>query len=94
MATTIKAKAETIEDVTRRMVADPDSWPHWPLLPLKRYTPNVECACQVEISGGGFMLVKANLWAGPEAARKAIAAKEVYWYDTVDDLIADGWIVD
>jgi hypothetical protein len=95
VATTTKAKTPTIEDVTRRMIADEDAWPRWPVLPLKRYAPDLECGCLVAAPGSlaiTRIVTRTNLWAGGHA--EAIRAGDCYRYATVDDLIADGWVVD
>ncbi len=85
----------------REFMSNPDLWPCWPLLPVKRHPKDgtgVECGVMVAVAGhltavfmanmidlGGTYL-KASLFDKPEVVRHV--------YADVDAIQADGWVVD
>ena len=77
-----------------QMIKRPDEWPQWPFLPIKKYA-----------DGGGWpkmaiiqasdpcTIIEANLFNLPKAEGdfKALPRKT---YQSVEDVVTDGWVVD
>ena len=84
----------------KKMVQNPASWPCWPLLPLKRRKGNGEwpdLGFVVEAEGHYPKLSngKITLFAEPMPYEpKDLKDIKQVTYDSVDALLADGWIVD
>lgn len=79
-----------------RMMQDPDAWPRWPVLPLKRSTPDdpLDCAflmCRFVDSGPD-----PEVWLGTiyEASDLVGDESKHVVYESWDALLADGWRVD
>ena len=82
------------------MLQTPDLWPNWPALPMRRYKPDQtvgfpEVGVVLDMEGLQNMVVKINLFYlnalnGAERIRDA----EKYRYESLEALLADGWIVD
>jgi len=71
------------------MIKNPDSWPQWPRLPIKRRTgekrDKMELAMLLE-SQGQFYIGFGNIYAVMESRE---------WRPvTPEQVIADGWIID
>ncbi len=87
---TKKVKAVDEYDRHRSMMLDPERWPAWPFLPLKRY-----------VEGAGLDV--AVLAAAPRDGR-TVAFAVGNMFDrttvervekrTVESVLADGWVVD
>lgn len=77
---------------TRRLLPDQDSWIHWPIMPMKRWRDQTY----------EFGYIYGNMDPGqpPLVIRGGLLtdANEnnpiVGQYQTIDELIADGWVVD
>jgi hypothetical protein len=78
-------------------ILNPNAWPNWPILPLKRYVrvgtrTTLDTACLFENGNMKFSIAEdANMFAlmDPEVRKTTI------WKPTtVDEVIAAGWIVD
>lgn len=84
---------EPIESITKRMLANSDTWPLWPLLPIKRPKPRdmPEVACLhanvTEKPHGGIIVYKCMIYDFDPSCEKIT-------YPTVEAFLADGWIVD
>jgi hypothetical protein len=65
-----------------QFMKDPDRWPRWPLLPVKRGT-------QMGLMLEHPRVYLRNLWDSTP-----LADVESIKYDTYESVIADGWIVD
>ena len=78
---------------SRKMVLNPDRWPRWPLLPLKRTNPKGGMPDCVTLADdpilGKFPVWEGTIFDGPLTGRKVIKV-----YQNVDELLADGWRVD
>lgn len=75
------------------MVKDPDRWPQWPILPLKRGDQNEEIGFLVA-SGIPTVYLK-NIWAlKPGPMRDQLEGVSNLGYSTFEELISDGWRVD
>lgn len=73
-------------------IQDPDNWPYWPVLPMKNkgavgllfdygnvFRPDIRPEIRL-----------CNLWSNPEVMRNA----QVLKFDSLEALIAAGWVVD
>lgn len=78
---------------SRAMILDEDRWPNWPILPLKRGIDNkTNVGCLVaRTDGKPLRVVLENMFGNLSAA---VAEDQYCEYATVDDLLADGWVVD
>jgi hypothetical protein len=85
----------------KAFMEDPEKWPSWPLLPVKRYTEKPrgglnlpDCALlydDLSRTGVAPTVYLENLFtATPESMKTA----EKIEYQDFADLIADGWVVD
>lgn len=78
------------------MINDEDRWPCWPALPVKNNqieeVGDIHPICGLIFSGNLTTVVKLNLFMGftEELYNKAKKWK----YNSVEELIADGWVVD
>ena len=79
----------------KQMILSPKLWPCHPYLPMKRRS-NKEAdgtECGVLYAGRRWVIYKTNLFMLP-AAYAEFEAFDKYAYQTVEELLADGWIVD
>lgn len=74
----------------KEMILNPDSWPSWPFLPVKSTTKK-------ELSGWPLLgtilsydVTKVKLVNMYDYSKNA----DIISYDSVDDLLADGWVID
>jgi hypothetical protein len=78
-------------DATRRMLADPESWPHWPRLPMKRPGHAHEkdgIGTMLAFRTPPFRIYLTEMFA------TEITSAESLTFNSVDDLIDAGWTVD
>jgi len=89
---------ETMDD--RGMILDPEFWPRWPLLPVKRYPKagGMECGFLVAAENVRWTVFLESIYG---LAKYGQSLKEVaekipnkIEYADLDALLADGWIVD
>lgn len=73
-------------------ISDPDKWPNWPVLPLKRPI-GYEFNCGALIGGRGLRVFEVNIWNLPKTQKEWDAVKDIT-YTTIDELLDAGWIVD
>jgi hypothetical protein len=86
--------AETREQATARMVPNPDSWPSWPLLPLKnnkQKDANGFARLGCLYGDGTIQVFLVNMF---EWGKKPLDQIEHETYANVDALIRAGWLVD
>lgn len=75
----------------RKMMLDPDSWPNWPLLPLKKFGKGYESAVLISSDDPEWPLfLLANMWDVEKIKRCATGASK----RTVDEILDEGWTVD
>ena len=89
----------------KEMVTNPPRWPNWPFLPIKRYKPEggfPDCAVLIDGNKLGepidrnhatlrtALLINMFDLGNADAVKKA-ERKE---YASVDEMLADGWMVD
>jgi hypothetical protein len=80
----------------RVFIADPGLWPHWPFLPVKRPTKDggdVEVGVLYATDEPWRHVYRRNLLMLPPT-RAEFLALDKHEYDSLDALLADGWIVD
>jgi hypothetical protein len=86
----------------KEMILDSAEWPQWPILPLKRYSSDGgwwDCALLVDAQilpdqlEMGIVVWKLNLFQLPRDLRQ-MRDMPYQLYPTVEDVLADGWIVD
>lgn len=81
------------------MMRTPDMWPRWPLLPIKRYNPEhhgTEVAVMFAVADHLTTVFLGYMFAakGPTIADAMACYPNRLRYDTYEDIIKDGWIVD
>jgi hypothetical protein len=72
------------------MILDPDRWPMFPLLPMKRYENRKLTSFGWIVAGSPTKIHLRSL----DTLRADLKDSEVIEYGSVDDLLAAGWIVD
>lgn len=84
----------------KAMILDPNKWPSWPFLPLKKGSyPSLENKRLGVLyhspvwSDGKVHVVHIYMFAPPKTAAELHASPATV-YDSVDAMLADGWIVD
>lgn len=94
MATTDAAERQKHKE----MVEDPERWPRWPLLPVKKRESFLESGYLVACEGRMTTVVLGNMYGVPKQVKclgdffSGILPVKVY--DSVDAMLDDGWIVD
>jgi hypothetical protein len=73
----------------KSMILHPDEWPRWPILPVKRYlkeAQNIELG--VMMAGQSTTIYLTDMFdLNMSSAKRKV-------YGTLDDLLADSWVVD
>jgi hypothetical protein len=80
----------------RGMMGRPFYWPHYPILPVKRYTKKdtmPECAVMAAIEPRWRVYHKLLGQLG-SGKLKDVLGDNFTEYGSVDELLADGWVVD
>ena len=81
----------------RAMVLNPNKWPRWPFLPMKR-PGNHGPECCFLVQQKELILYKTYMFGLDDLPGDTFAEKvkdvKTYRYDNVDALLADGWVVD
>lgn len=87
-------KSRTEED--KEMIDNPMSWPNWPCLPMKRHTPQggmPDAGTILDCELGKNVIFLTSVWeVADERASFSTCERKVY--ASVDELLADGWMVD
>ena len=82
----------------RKMMADPRTWPSWPMLPVKRAKDHdLEPGFMVAIQGKLTTVFLVNpwaIWAGERKFKEVLKNGPKKEYKSLDELLADGWVVD
>lgn len=84
---------ETPKD-DKAFMLDPDGWPNWPILPIKRmHDEHLEIACLVEspTADGHMFFVNSNMH---DLEQDLKSRKVVPTLANIDQLVAEGWMVD
>lgn len=84
-----------MENNHKRMIMNPEGWPRFPLLPLVRPDENkpFEKELGIIFQDNLSMVVLGNCLMLPKTTYE-LNRMETIVYDSVDDLLADGWTVD
>jgi len=100
----IKAKlAAKVEHDDVAFLKNPDNWPNWPVCPIKRIVDDSrQCALVFDHNNKDIIVARLNMFRWVEDGygnfrewtKEDFDNSEKWEYDTVEDLIADGWIVD
>ncbi len=70
-------------------IKDPNQWPQWPQLPVKRYVNGMEVGVIIEVRTGVEPVVYLkNLYTRFTDDTPKLT------YGSIDELLADGWMVD
>lgn len=83
----------------RNFIANPDNWPCWPFLPVKRRDNSLEngnlgvLLSTAEHKAGKMIVYLAYMFDWPQTPEGVKSIKRIE-YASVDDLLADGWMVD
>lgn len=67
---------------------DPDKWPYWPVLPLKRYVNN-NLECGLIFASGEPKIFLTNVFAG-----KNLEEVDTISYESYEALTGAGWMID
>ncbi len=83
----------------RGMIRDPDFWPVWPFLPLKRSTGKgglPDTGFLVSEAAKGQLPEPVTLYLGllPMYDKTPLAERQTQVFATIDDLVDAGWVVD
>lgn len=95
-------QTRTFDD--KAFMSDPNKWPCWPFLPVKRYTaqagPGPVCGLILAVEGQMTTVYFASMFRTEGRVGelttdfiKNEAIKRTV-YEDIDKLLADGWIVD
>jgi hypothetical protein len=94
---------EQLRQKHKDMISDPDKWPRWPFLPLKRILPDLNpprnFVFGIVFDGergsdqAGFTVRFANIFHMPQTLEEYQQLNYCFYRDA-DALIDDGWVVD
>lgn len=96
-----KVRVSALPD-DKGFILDPNRWPCWPWLPLKRGDHSLENknlgllfhgSLETKEFTKGFTIYHTNLFGLPRSKEEWAKVPTTH-YDTVDLLLADGWVVD
>lgn len=78
-----------------KFLDNPGAWPCWPLCPVKRYeqTDDAMPNCGVVITEVPIVY-ETNMFALLTMTSAEIEALKKHKYDSMEELVADGWLVD
>lgn len=75
------------------MINTEELWPHWPVLPVKKRTNGPDSPeCGVIASGNLTTVRMLNIFMG--WTKEQFDNAKTYEYASVEELVADGWVVD
>ena len=78
-------------ETDRAMIQNPDDWPRWPILPMKRRRHGGS-EMGIILAGHSTMIYHCNMF-DPRLKTDHASIKKTN-YATVTDLLADGWMID
>lgn len=78
-----------------KFLNNPNEWPCWPVCPVKRYEPTDDGLpnCGIVI-GGRPIVYETNMFMLPEMTPENLEQMKKHKYDSMEELVADGWLVD
>lgn len=80
----------------KEMMLNPTAWPGWPYLAVKRDKNNyLECGFMIAVKGYETTVFLMNIWDFcTQKERPKFEDIPHANYKNIDELMADGWIVD
>lgn len=88
------------------MIRNPDTWPSWPYLPMKKRDKNGRQWGSVEDKCGGVLMATEETCKnghptihhvylfGLPKTREEFRAAPTTRYDSIEAILADGWVID
>lgn len=94
-----KSPEEKRREEDQALILDPDQWPNWPILPIKRRVEGESWPELAFINGIGanepkLMVIFENMHRYSEMTNEQRKACRIEVYDGVNSLLDDGWMVD
>ena len=84
--------SKTAPITDKEFIEDPNLWPYWPLLPMKRHN-GVDFQCGLVLQNRPtVVLLGVNIYASDRAELLERAPRQSY--ASIDDMLADGWQID
>ena len=89
MATSIAERLKSADFMKKPLL-----WPHWPVLPVKRWVENkLECGVVLDSPAGSESTVYIeNLFC--LSGKTDFDKLKKYEYDSFEEMVADQWVVD
>jgi hypothetical protein len=84
-----RTEAEIAEEV--RFIRGETAWPFWPWLTVKRTDDNDKMQVGAIYAFSTTTVIDINFYG---MTKEGLTAAERFSYDSVEDLVADGWVVD
>ena len=81
------------EQATIDMLKDPNTWPRWPVLPMKRLDDTEAVGVVVAVSGYEYTLFKTNMYLVPNTVEELLKLDKEQ-FKSAEDVLAAGWVVD
>lgn len=78
-------------------IGNPDAWPHWPILPVKRYStvPKGDLPELGVIVAGSCSVLKCSMYSlAGLTIKEAFDKFEKEVYQHVSEIVSAGWMVD
>lgn len=73
-----------------KFLSNPNEWPCWPVCPVKR-NDLTELGI---VFGGQPIVYETNMFMLPEMTPENLEQMKKHKYDSMEELVADGWLVD
>ena len=74
------------------MMKNPNNWPQWPILPIKRPDKQHGMECAIMYAEGKPVIYFVNMWELSKETKWSELPKKIY--ESFESLLADGWVVD
>lgn len=76
-----------------QMIENPDNWPAWPYLPMKRYVEGKGLQTRLLWLGRPNTLFEANLFHLPKTKEEFLLLPHQE-YSSPEEILQEGWVVD
>jgi hypothetical protein len=92
----MKKQAVKFDEVAESlaMMQEPNRWPKWPVLPVKRRHDKGGPECGLMIEGRPTVYIANMFTLTPGALMPQLETTQSFGYPSYNDLVNDGWIVD
>jgi len=87
--------SEKVRFEEKEMMETSANWPNWPFLPIKKSDPKggmPDCAVLYDDAGYSTTVFKINMW--DIKTRNDLLRSEKIKYNSIDELLDAGWVVD